>query len=164
MASRVERRGVFGIAILRAMRDFVAITKALADEKRLRMLLALRGRELCLCQLVALVELAPSTTSKHMSILRQAGLVEARKSGRWVYYRLAEDSGTPVVRNALAWVKDSLINDPSIRADGERLRDILAAMPAESCTSPCIPEGRCTGPEAEADAGAGRVASDKARA
>lgn len=130
------------------MRDFLAITRALADEKRVRMLLALRDRELCLCQLVALVELAPSTTSKHMSILRQAGLVEGRKSGRWVYYRLAERTGSPVVRSALAWVKDSLANNPSIQADAGRLQHILASIPAQICEPPCGPQA----PYASADA------------
>jgi len=71
------------------MRDFLAITKALSDETRLRLLLALRDQEVCLCQLVELVSLASSTVSKHMSILRQSRLVDGRKDGRWMYYRLA---------------------------------------------------------------------------
>ncbi len=72
------------------MKEIVAITKALADEGRIRCLAALRERELCVCQLIELLELAPSTVSRHMSILRQAGLVESRKTGRWVYYRRPE--------------------------------------------------------------------------
>ena len=71
------------------MLDFMAIAKALADENRVRLLLALQKQELCVCQLIELIGLAPSTVSKHMSILRQARLVEARKEGRWVYYRPA---------------------------------------------------------------------------
>ena len=69
------------------MLDFMAIAKALADENRVRLLLALQKQELCVCQLIELMGLAPSTVSKHMSILKQARLVEARKQGRWVYYR-----------------------------------------------------------------------------
>lgn len=125
------------------MRDILAIMKALADEKRLRMLLALRGRELCLCQLVALVDLAPSTTSKHMSILRQAGLVDARKSGRWVYYRLASQSAFPAVRNALAWVESSLSEDTCIQADAKRLQHILATIRAETCAGRSESPGAC---------------------
>lgn len=60
------------------MLDFMAIAKALADENRVRLLLALQKQELCVCQLIELIGLAPSTVSKHMSILRQARLVEAR--------------------------------------------------------------------------------------
>ncbi len=54
------------------MWDFMSITKALADENRVRMLLALQKQELCVCQIIELVKLAPSTVSKHMSILRAA--------------------------------------------------------------------------------------------
>ena len=91
--------------------DFMAIAKALSDEQRVRMLLALQGRELCLCQLVELVSLAPSTVSKHMSILRQSRLVEGRKEGRWMYYRLAGPRAAPAVRQAIDWVRRSLVND-----------------------------------------------------
>lgn len=70
---------------------FVTITKALSDPNRVRALLALRHDEVCVCQIIELLGLAPSTTSKHMSILKQAGLVDSRKDGRWVYYRLAQD-------------------------------------------------------------------------
>ena len=68
------------------MRDFMAIVKALADENRVRALMALRERELCVCEIIELLGLAPSTVSKHLSILYQAGLLESRKDGRWVYY------------------------------------------------------------------------------
>ncbi|HSW02527.1 MAG TPA: metalloregulator ArsR/SmtB family transcription factor [Sedimentisphaerales bacterium] len=67
------------------MRDVLDLTKAMADGNRLRVLMALTGGELCVCQIVELLQLAPSTVSKHMSILRQAGLVEGRKDGRWMY-------------------------------------------------------------------------------
>ena len=72
------------------MREFIDINKALSDESRVRALLALRDQELCVCQLIELLGLAPSTVSKHMTILKQAGLVEGRKDGRWIYYRLAD--------------------------------------------------------------------------
>ncbi len=70
------------------MREFMNLTKALADANRVRMVLALRERELCACQITELFDLAPSTMSKHLSILYQAGLVDSRKNGRWVYYSL----------------------------------------------------------------------------
>lgn len=74
------------------MDAFTGITKALSDSHRVRALKALRRGELCACQIIELLRLAPSTVSKHMSVLKQAGLVESRKDSRWVYYRLAEDS------------------------------------------------------------------------
>ena len=115
------------------MHDFVTIVKALADENRLRALMALYGRELCVCQIIELLGLAPSTVSKHMSILRQARLVTARKEGRWMYYRLTGDSASSAVREALAWVQSSLNGDSEIKRDLRNLRNIMKVKPEILC-------------------------------
>ena len=107
------------------MFEFINITKALAEENRVRILLALEGHELCVCQIIELLELAPSTVSKHMTVLRQARLVNGRKEGRWMHYRLADERATTEVKEALAWVKKSLSQDESIGADVKRLKEIL---------------------------------------
>ena len=80
------------------MREFMSISKALADANRVRMVLALREQELCACQLTELFGLAPSTMSKHLSILYQARLVNTRKDGRWVYYSLPGIEAPAAVR------------------------------------------------------------------
>jgi len=115
------------------MREILDITKALADENRLRILLALADRELCVCQIVALLGLAPSTVSKHMSILRQARLVESRKDGRWMYYRLAGRDAPKAARQALAWIRRSLAESPQTGRDANRLNRILAMDPEVLC-------------------------------
>jgi DNA-binding transcriptional ArsR family regulator len=107
------------------MLEFLNITKALAEENRLRILLALEGEELCVCQLVELLELAPSTVSKHLSVLRQARLVEGRKDGRWTFYRQAGESAPAEVNEAISWVKKSLLKDKCICSDAKRLKVIL---------------------------------------
>jgi DNA-binding transcriptional ArsR family regulator len=108
------------------MRAFMNITKALADENRVRTLLALRQGELCVCQITELFGLAPSTVSKHLSILSQAGLVESRKDGRWIYYKLP-GKGAPVeVREAIDWVEKSLDDNPRA-ADDSRNRSRVTA-------------------------------------
>jgi ArsR family transcriptional regulator, arsenate/arsenite/antimonite-responsive transcriptional repressor len=66
------------------MRDVLAITNAMADDSRVRAVLALKHGPLCVSQIVELLELAPSTVSKHLSILSHAGLVESRKTDRSV--------------------------------------------------------------------------------
>lgn len=125
------------------MRDFMAVTKALADANRVRMLLALRRRELCVCQIIELVGLAPSTVSKHMSILKQSRLVDSRKDGRWIYYRLAGPDAPPAVQQAIRWVSQSLTDDPQVAADGDRLEEILKIDPQELCGSQCVPRTTC---------------------
>ena len=102
---------VLAKCIICIMREFMNITKALADENRVRMLLALRKGELCVCQITELFGLAASTVSKHLSILYQAGLVESRKEGRWIYYRAAGKGSAVAVREAMDWVEKSLAED-----------------------------------------------------
>jgi DNA-binding transcriptional ArsR family regulator len=107
------------------LKPFLDISKALSDESRVRALLALRGGELCLCQLIDLLELAPSTISKHLAILAQAGLVLCRKQGRWHYYRRpGESEAPPLVARALAWVDEALERSPVAREDRKRLKCI----------------------------------------
>lgn len=108
------------------MRDFLAVTKALSDESRVRALMALSGGELCVCQLIELLGLAPSTVSKHLAVLHQAGLVETRKDGRWIYYRLAEEPTLPCARQAFAMTMECLAKDSRVREDAKRLNRIRA--------------------------------------
>lgn len=94
------------------MNEFLTITKALSDESRVRCLLSLQQGELCLCQLIEVVNLAPATVSKHMQILWQAGLVERRKKGRWHFFRLAGNDAKPMARQAIRWTLESLAELP----------------------------------------------------
>jgi DNA-binding transcriptional ArsR family regulator len=119
------------------MREFMALTKALADENRLRMLLALRGGELCVCQITGLFGLAASTISKHLSILYQAGLVDSRKEGRWIYYSLPAKGASAPAREAIRWVAKSLAGDSRTAEDAARLKKILAMDPVELCKRQC---------------------------
>jgi DNA-binding transcriptional ArsR family regulator len=119
------------------MRDVLDVTKALADGNRLRVLMALGGGELCVCQIVELLQLAPSTVSKHMSILRQARLVDSRKDGRWMYYRLPDRDAPKAVKDAVAWVRRHLAESPQIVRDRKELERILSMDPEELCKGPC---------------------------
>ena len=119
------------------MKDFLNITKALADENRLRMVLALQNGELCVCQITELLGLAMSTVSKHLSILYQAGLLNARKEGRWMYYSLP-GKGTPTAaREAVAWVRRSLAGKERMAEDARRLKKVLAMDVSELCKRQC---------------------------
>jgi ArsR family transcriptional regulator len=119
------------------MRAFMNITKALADENRIRALLALRQGELCVCQITELFGLAPSTISKHLSILFQAGLVESRKDGRWIYYKLPGQTASVEVREALDWVEKSLAGNTHVLEDAKQLKKILKQDPTELCKRQC---------------------------
>jgi len=119
------------------MREFMAITKALSDPSRVRILLALRRLELCVCQITELFGFAPSTMSKHLSILHQAGLIRSRKTERWVYYRLPDRPLPTVAREALDWVRKSLAGTDEVKADAKKLKQILKIDPVEICRRQC---------------------------
>lgn len=107
------------------LRAMLEIHKALSDANRVRALIALSGRELCVCQIKELLQLATSTVSKHLSILKQARLVEMRKSGRWIYYRLPTPDDNPAAFNTVRSLEKSLKNDTLILEDRKRLKEIL---------------------------------------
>jgi|Deesub1362A_J573_1020465.scaffolds.fasta_scaffold01918_8 DNA-binding transcriptional ArsR family regulator len=115
------------------MEELLTVAKALSDPNRLRALMALQTGELCLCQLIELLGLAPSTVSRHMSLLRRAGLVESRKEGRWHYYRLAGRRAPRLARRALAWAREAAADSPQVRQDARRLRRILQTPREEFC-------------------------------
>lgn len=110
------------------MLPFMNITKALSDENRVRILLALsQAEELCVCHLIDLLGLAPSTVSKHLFLLKNARLIIGRKDGRWMHYRLNNRQGAPrPVVEALEWVVKSISDDPVIRADSKQVENILS--------------------------------------
>lgn len=115
------------------MYDLMAVTKALADENRVRLLAALEGGELCVCQLIELIGLAPSTVSKHLSILRGARLIEGRKNGRWMYYRLTDERVPTAAKTALEWLLAALKDRPRILEDRRRLGQVMKTVPEELC-------------------------------
>lgn len=116
-----------------SMREFIQMAEALADPARVRALLALRDGELCLCQLIELLGLAPSTVSRHLNLLYQAKLVERRKQGRWMYFTLADQTGAPPVRQAIAWAMASVAADSLVRQDAGRLKTLCRKDPVELC-------------------------------
>lgn len=89
----------------------------------------LRHGELCVCQLVELLRLATPTVSRHLAVLQGARLVESRKDGRWVYYRISGEFPGQLRQ----WFEDEVLNAQKIKADKAILKDILAAPAEELC-------------------------------
>src|SRR5688572_20640537 len=85
---------------LRGATQLAEVYRALADETRLRILALLRGGEVCVCHIHGGLRLPQPTISRHLAYLRKTGLVEARRQGVWMYYRLAAPA-SPVVRQVL---------------------------------------------------------------
>lgn len=109
------------------IRRTVDLLKALAHPARLRILSVLREGELCVCQVQSLLGLAASTVSEHLHELRREGLLEERKDGRWVYYRLAPDPGLEGILQGL-WTR--LAGERQVALDLAATR-ALRQVPAE---------------------------------
>lgn len=118
------------------MREFELALKAAGDPTRTRILKLLESGGLCVCQVQAVLGLAPSTVSKHLAILKVAGLVEDRRDGKWIEYRLCAESRNPHASAVLALLRGPLDREPSLLSDRRRLRAIRAIPMTELCSLP----------------------------
>lgn len=114
----------------------VNIAKALGDETRLRIMALLEHQELCACQIIEAFALANSTISRHLALLKQAGLLRSRKTGRWVYYAWSSAEGQTVpevVKLSHTWISQITPYDPRFQEDREHMADILLIDPEDLC-------------------------------
>jgi len=115
------------------MRDYESVFKAAADPTRVRILKILEGGEMCVCQVIAILSLGQSTVSKHLCLLRAAGLIKDRRDRKWVHYALDRGSDSPyavrMLRNLRGWLND----DPVIAKDRERAATARAIGPMAIC-------------------------------
>ena len=103
-----------------SLRDYEMVMKSVADPTRVRILKLLEAGEMCVCQIVAILELSQSTVSKHLFLLKMAGLVRERQEKKWVHYALDGSRGVPYARKMLNALKGWLNDDPVIERDHKR--------------------------------------------
>ncbi len=138
-----------------SFRDYEMVLKSVADPTRARILKLLEGGEMCVCQLIAVIGLNQSTISKHLFLLKMAGLVKERKEGKWVHYSLDGSNGAPYARKMLQTLRGWLNDDPVVRRDREREALARRLGPATICErGMTLPRGRasacCPAPSEEA--------------
>ena len=124
------------------LETFETVAKAVADPNRVRILKLLEDGELCVCQITTVLDLAPGTVSKHLAGLKTAGLVQQRRDGKWVYYRLAERDFNLYARPFLDLVRTSFGNDPTMAED----RRVLGLVNAVSVQILCDQGRAALGP------------------
>jgi ArsR family transcriptional regulator len=110
----------------------VLLLKALADPNRLRIAMLLRHGELCVCELMQILELPQSTVSRHMARLKLVGLVLDRREGKWVHYSLIAGPHAPAA--ALRSFFDALETASPYKDDAARRQSRCA-------TDRCAPSG-----------------------
>ena len=111
--------------------DLVTLFNALADRTRLRLLNLLAGGELCVCYFVELLDEAQPKISRHLAYLRRAGIVAARRDGKWMHYRIVMPSD-PLQAGVLECALGALAADRQMQRDRERL--------ARACCAVKLPE------------------------
>lgn len=103
---------------------------ALADKTRLRLLNLMRDGEICVCFFTEVLNESQPKISRHLAYLRNAGIVEARRDGKWMHYRIVEpenDQAATVLQDTLEW----LASEEEMRKDYEKL--------AIACCAPVSP-------------------------
>jgi ArsR family transcriptional regulator, arsenate/arsenite/antimonite-responsive transcriptional repressor len=106
------------------MRPIIKIFKALSDTNRLRILKMLEIRPLCVCEIREVLQLATSTVSKHLSILRDADLIVDDKQGKWVNYSLNSNANQNYVNQLIPSIGEWLKTDEVIRGDADKVKTV----------------------------------------
>ncbi len=107
------------------MKELVRLFKLLSDESRLRILMLLARHELCVCQLMAVLGISQPLVSRNLSLLREGGLLEERRDGKLVFYRVRKDLPRFAVSH-VRLLKERLGRDESFGADLQSLADCEA--------------------------------------
>jgi ArsR family transcriptional regulator len=105
---------------MKTMRDFLKVTKALSDKTRVRIFKMLQRRKMCVCEVQAVLGMAQSTSSKHLKILEDAGLITSTKEGLWVDYEIDRHSHNPHTGPIISYLCSVLDDDPEVKLDAEK--------------------------------------------
>jgi len=120
--------------------DLETFFRALADRTRLRLLNLMGDDEVCVCFFVEIVGPNQPNISRHLAYLRRAGVVEARREGKWMHYRIVEPQN-PALQTLLRDVRAAIKNDPEMVKDRKQLRGF--------CCRPNIPAHLADAPKPE---------------
>lgn len=111
------------------------VFQALGDKTRLRILGLLLTGEVCVCHIHESLGVSQPKASRHLAYLRRSGLVETRRQGLWVYYRLAESSDT-LIRTIREVVTHTLAHLTTVRKDAARLQKKTGCCMPHAATAP----------------------------
>jgi ArsR family transcriptional regulator len=117
--------------------DIETLFKALADRTRLRLISLIGDSEVCVCFIVAILKTSQPKISRHLAYLRRAGIVVARREGKWMHYRLAEPPDEHAAR-IFRELRASLAEHPEFQRDREKLMQVCCAtqLPVQLRSAP----------------------------
>ena len=113
------------------MDHLLKILKALADLNRLRIVAALtQFEEMCACQITELLQITGASVSRHLALLTDAGILNSRKDGRWVFFRLAANEDD---KQMLDWIRHQVNQADQVLTDRNQLKSIMSVDPEVIC-------------------------------
>ena len=128
------------------MNELANIFKALSDETRLRIVKLLEQGELCVCDIVAALDMVQPKVSFHLSALKGAGFLKDRKQGRWTHYSLNDND---LFRRMLLLSVCERVSREAVREDRTRLASFMEKKGSKGTVISIKPKGkRCCGPKA----------------
>ena len=98
------------------MKQLIRVLKALGDPNRMRVVKMLMHREMCVCELAEAISVTQPSVSRHMKLLEDADLVEHRRDGLWINYRLNRAPQNPYAQTLLEHLQNWLEEDPEVQA------------------------------------------------
>jgi ArsR family transcriptional regulator len=119
------------------MDELLSLFKALSDETRLRIVKLLENGELCVCHLVAAVDMSQPKVSFHLKVLKEAGLVKDRREAKWMHYRLNE---ADLFKRLLFLSIAERVRDEEVAADRGRLEAFMASKADADAGTDCCAE------------------------
>lgn len=118
------------------METLANLLKGLSEATRLRIINLLANGELCVCDLMEVLDIPQSTISRHLAYLRKSGWIDARRKGKWTYYRRPVQP-TPVISYAFAMLDDEFANQPQAQLDKRVLDQWLEKKASGTCAVNC---------------------------
>lgn len=106
------------------MRQGIQTFRALSDPNRIRIIKMLEVKSLCVCEIQDILQLAASTVSKHLSILRDAGFIIDDKDGKWVNYKIDKSRWNPYSSDMLSLMKQWFNDDEQVCRDREKIQSV----------------------------------------
>ena len=106
------------------MKELVKVFKALADKNRLRILKMLQCKKMCVCELSAALGITRPSVSRHLSLMKDAGLVQDERNGQWIDYSLCTDTINEYASVIQAHLNDWINDDPAVKHDVKKIKTL----------------------------------------
>ena len=106
------------------MRELIHVLKAVADKNRVRILKMLEKKPMCCCEMAAVLGITQPSVSKHLSILKNAGLITDERNGQWIDYSLSQENINEYAPVIQAHIREWVNDDPAILSDCKKISTV----------------------------------------